>query len=140
MWILPNNDAGSSIIRDSLLKYRNSESVYFRNLSRYEYLGLLNACKILVGNSSSGIIESPSFKKVSVNIGNRQINRIQSELTINCDYSTDNIEKSIRKGLKKKIKEIKNYPYGDGKSSRRILNILKKTNIGDNFLIKKITY
>jgi len=140
VWILPNNDAGSSIIRDSLLKYRNSESVYFRNLSRYEYLGLLNACKILVGNSSSGIIESPSFKKVSVNIGNRQINRIQSELTINCDYSTDNIEKSIRKGLKKKIKEIKNYPYGDGKSSRRILNILKKTNIGDNFLIKKITY
>ena len=102
VWILPNNDAGSSIIRDSLLKYRNSESVYFRNLSRYEYLGLLNACKILVGNSSSGIIESPSFKKVSVNIGNRQINRIQSELTINCDYSTDNIEKSIRKGLKKK--------------------------------------
>lgn len=140
VWILPNNDAGSSIIRESLLKYRNSESVYFRNLSRFDYLGLLNSCKILIGNSSSGIIESPSFKKVSINIGNRQINRIQSELTINCDYSTDNIKKSIRKGLNRKIKEIKNYPYGDGKSSKRILNILKKTNIGDNFLIKKITY
>lgn len=140
VWILPNNDAGSTIIKDTILKYKNSESIYFRNLSRFDYLGFLKKCKILVGNSSSGIIESPFFNKVSINIGNRQVERIQSELTINCDYSTKNIKKSIIKGLNKKFKKIQNYPYGDGKSSKRILNILKNTDLGNNFLIKKITY
>ena len=141
VWILPNNDAGSTIIKDTILKYKNSESIYFRNLSRFDYLGFfLKKCKILVGNSSSGIIESPSFNKVSINIGNRQVERIQSELTINCDYSTKNIKKSIIKGLNKKFKKIQNYPYGDGKSSKRILNILKNTDLGNNFLVKKITY
>ena len=140
VWILPNNDAGSTIIRENILKYKNSDSIYFRNLSRFDYLGFLNACKILVGNSSSGIIESPSFNKISINIGNRQIERIQSKLTINCDYDTKNIKKSIIKGMNKKFKKAKVYPYGDGKSSQRILQILNNTNLGDNFLVKKITY
>jgi len=140
VWILPNNDAGSSIIRESVFEHKNSESIYFRNLSRFDYLGLLNDCKILIGNSSSGIIESPLFKKVSINIGNRQSERIQSKLTINCNYSTDSIKKNIKKGLKKKTKKINNNPYGDGKSSKRILNILRNTDLGNNFLIKKITY
>ena len=140
VWILPNNDAGSTIIKDNILKYRSSESIYFRNLSRFDYLGFLKQCKILIGNSSSGIIESPSFSKVSINIGNRQVERIQSELTINCNYSIINIKKSIIKGLNMRFKNIKNYPYGDGRSSQKILEILKKTDLGNNFLIKKITY
>ena len=140
VWILPNNDAGSTIIKESILKYRNSKSIYFRNLSRFDYLGFLNACKILVGNSSSGIIESPSLNKMSINIGNRQIERIQSKLTINCGYSTNSIKKGIIKGVNKKFKKIKICPYGDGRSSQRILEILNNTNLGNNFLVKKITY
>ena len=140
VWILPNNDAGSTIIKENILKHRNSDSIYFRNLSRHDYLGFLNSCKILLGNSSSGIIESPSFNKVSINIGNRQIDRIQSKLTINCDYSKNNIKQSIIKGLNKKFNKIKNYPYGDGKTSKRIVKILNSTNVGNNFLVKKITY
>ena len=140
VWILPNNDAGSTVIKENILKYRNSNSIYFRNLSRVDYLGFLNSCKILVGNSSSGIIESPSFNKVSINIGNRQIERVQSKLTLNCNYSTNEIKKSIIKEINKKFNILKKYPYGDGKTSKRILKILDNTNIGNNFLVKKITY
>ena len=140
VWILPNNDAGSTIIKENILKYKNSNSTYFRNLSRADYLGLLNSCKILIGNSSSGIIESPLLNKVSINIGNRQIDRIQSKLTINCDYSIHKIKNSIIKGLKKRNNKLTKNPYGDGKTSKRILKILKSRNVGNNFLVKKITY
>ena len=140
VWILPNNDAGSSIIRENMYKFKNNNSIYFRNLSRADYLGFLNSCKILVGNSSSGIIESPSFNKISVNIGNRQIERKQSKLTLNCDYSANIIQKSIKKALKIKPKKKINNPYGDGKSSKKILEILKKINFKNNFLTKKITF
>lgn len=140
VWILPNNDAGSSIIRNNIFKNRNSNSVYFRNLSRVDYLGFLNTCKILVGNSSSGIIESPSFNKISINVGNRQNERIQSNLTLNCDYTKNEIKKSIFKGLNMKVKKNITNPYGDGKSSKKILEIIKKTSFKNNFLIKKITF
>lgn len=140
VWILPNNDAGSAIIRENILKHRKTDSIYFRNLSRFEYLGLLSQCKIIVGNSSSGIIESPSFNKISINIGKRQIDRIQSELTINCSYSSKNIQSAIKKGLRKKKKKIKKNPYGDGKTSKKILHILNEFNLNNNFLIKKITF
>ena len=81
-----------------------------------------------------------SFNKISINIGKRQIDRIQSELTINCGYLSKNIQSAIKKGLTKKRKKIKKNPYGDGKTSKKILHILNKFNLSNNFLIKKITF
>ncbi len=138
IWILPNNDAGSNMVKDEILKRRDNDSLIFPNLAREIYLGLLKKCKLLIGNSSSGIIESPSLNKFSINIGNRQHQRYQSEMTINCGYEKEQIIKSIKKGLLQKIKKIKN-PYGDGKTSAKILDILQKQKVGKKLLEKKLT-
>ena len=66
-------------------------------------------CDLIIGNSSSGIIEAPSLGVPTVNIGNRQHGRIRSNSIIDCDYNIKNIKISINKGLKlsKKIKTKK---------------------------------
>ena len=139
VWILPNNDAGSNIVKNEILLSRDSSTHIFANLDREYYFGLINECKIIVGNSSSGIIETPSFNKVSVNIGNRQKGRIQSNLTIDSSYKTSDIIISITKGLKIKNKKKIINPYGDGKSSKKIINVLENQEINKKLLIKKMT-
>ena len=143
IWIMPNNDAGSSEVKNVLLQSRDSSSLMFDNLEREDYLGLLNGCEVIIGNSSSGIIESPSFKVPSVNIGNRQKGRLSSPSTIHCTYKSSEIIRSIKKSLSKKfkknLKKILN-PYGDGLTSEKILNILKKTDVNEKILNKYISY
>ena len=92
-----------------------------------------------MGNSSSGIIETPSFHKVSVNVGTRQKGRVQSKLTVNSSYKTNDIINAIKKGLKIKNKKKIVNPYGDGKSSKKIIDILENQEINKKLLIKKIT-
>ena len=60
---MPNNDAGSDMVKDEMYKFRDSNYVIFDNLPRFEYLSFLKNCKFMIGNSSSGIIEAASFKK-----------------------------------------------------------------------------
>ena len=139
VWILPNNDAGSSIIKNEILLSRDIKSHIFSNLDRELYFGLIKEIKLVVGNSSSGIIETPSFNKVSVNIGNRQNGRYQSKLTLNSTYKTSDIFNTIRKGLTIKNKKKTRNPYGDGNSTEKIFKILKTQNHGKKLLIKKIT-
>ena len=139
VWILPNNDAGSSIVKNEILLSRDTSTHIFTNLDREYYFGLINECKIVVGNSSSGIIETPSFHKVSVNVGTRQKGRVQSKLTVNSSYKTNDIINAIKKGLKIKNKKKIVNPYGDGKSSKKIIDILENQEINKKLLIKKIT-
>lgn len=139
VWILPNNDAGSSIVKNEILLSRDSSTHVFTNLDRENYFGLIKECKLVVGNSSSGIIETPSFHKVSINIGNRQKGRIQSKLTIDTSNKTNDIISAIKKGLNLKNKKTIINPYGDGKSSQKIFRILEKQKISKKLLIKKIT-
>ncbi len=143
--IYPNVDSGNSKIIRTIDKYKKMEDFFvFENLERKLYLSLLKNSSILVGNSSSGILEASSFKIPVVNIGNRQRGRLQSENIINCDYSKKTIIKSIKKATSNKkfllkIVKCKN-PYGDGNSSRRILKILKNITINNKLLDKRITY
>ena len=144
IWILPNNDAGSSIIKSEILNFKSMKSYVFDNLARFEYLTLLNNCKLLVGNSSSGILESSSFKIPTVNIGRRQNKRFRPKNVIDVKkVSARSISFAIKKAMSKeflqKIKDINN-PYGDGNSSNRIIEILKKTKINDKLLFKNLTY
>ena len=136
---MPNNDAGSNIVKEQILRNRDNNTLIFTNLKREVYFSLLNHCKLLIGNSSSGIIESPSFNKYSINIGNRQNERFQSNMTLNCDYGFEDIQKTIQKGLKsRRRKKILN-PYGDGNSSEKIIKILEKIKIGKKLIEKKLT-
>jgi GDP/UDP-N,N'-diacetylbacillosamine 2-epimerase (hydrolysing) len=143
IWILPNNDAGSEIVRKILLQERHSDIQVYDNLTRQDYLGLLKNCEAIVGNSSSGLLEAPSFGVPAVNIGRRQIDRLQGINVINADFEVAECVHAIEKAISNKFKAtLQNCinPYGDGRSSERILNILKETIVDDKLLIKSLIY
>lgn len=142
--ILPNNDSGSDIVKDVIYSYRDTNDVIFDNLPRYEYLSILKNCKFLIGNSSSGIIEAASFKKPVIDIGRRQNKRLKTFNVINLKKVSDSkikntIKKILSKNFQLKLKKVKN-PYGDGKSSKRIINLLQKIKIDKKLMQKNITY
>ena len=142
--ILPNNDAGSDMVKEVMYYHRDTNYVMFDNLPRFEYLSFLKNCSFMIGNSSSGIIEAASFKKGVINIGRRQNKRLKTFNVISLSTINDkNLRKSIKilqsPGFKKKLNKVKN-PYGDGKSSSRIINLLLNTKINQKLLQKNITY
>lgn len=141
--ILNNSDAGSKIIRRKILENKKSFMSLYPNVKRQDYAGLLNVASVIVGNSSSGILEAPTFALPAVNIGNRERDRLQGANVINAGYSQKEIEVAIVKALNPKFKErLKKMPnpYGDGQSSKRIVDILESILIDDKLLIKGITY
>ena len=141
--VLNNSDAGSSILRRVILRNKKPFMRIIPNMKRQDYAGLLSVADVIIGNSSSGIIEAPTFKLAAVNIGNRQKGRLQSTNVINVGYAVKEIEKAIEKAMSPDFKKIVLKcvnPYGDGKSSKRIVDILENTIIDDKLLIKRITY
>jgi len=144
IWILPNNDAGSTVLKNEIFRNKSSDTFLFENLNRENYLNLLKHADCLVGNSSSGIIESSTFKTPTINIGRRQYKRLRPKNVLDAEeFSVRKIisliKKSQTKNFQLKIKNIKN-PYGDGNSSSKIINILSNTKIDDKLLIKNLTY
>ena len=140
LFVFPNNDAGSLKIINLIKKYRFN---YCQTLSLREYKTLLKNSKALVGNSSSGIHEAATYKIPVINIGTRQEGRTKSINVIDARYNRDEIYDSIKKILrpsfKKKLIFLKNL-YGDGNSSKKIINIIKKLNLKNFNIQKKITY
>ena len=113
-------------------------------MPRQDYLTLLKNCKLIIGNSSSGIIESSTFKTPCVNIGRRQNNRYRAKNVIDVlNLNHKELEKAYKKALSSKFKstinKIKN-PYGDGKSSKLIVDIILDTIIDDKLIKKELTY
>ena len=144
IWISPNNDAGSAIIKSEFMRYRDANDYLFDNLPREEYLILLKNAKCIFGNSSSGIIESPSFKIPCINIGFRQHGRLQARNIINVTQVKEQklrgaFKKIDSKKFQKKLKNLIN-PYGDGNSSKKILDYVLKTKIDIKLMFKKMTY
>lgn len=143
IWILPNNDAGSETVRRILLQQRRSDSQVHENLTRKDYLGLLRHCQAIVGNSSSGLLEAPTFGIPAVNIGRRQINRVQGINVVNADFVVEDCVVAIAKALSSEFRaslEDCVNPYGDGRSAERILDILQKTAMDSKLLIKNLVY
>lgn len=141
--ILNNSDAGSNNIRRSILSSRLPFMQFYPNMTRQDYAGLLSVADVIVGNSSSGIIEAPTFKLPAVNIGNRQHGRMRSTNVLDVGYSKKEIEQAIRRALSPEFKKIVaqcTNPYGDGKSAKRIADILETIPIDENLLVKRMTY
>jgi GDP/UDP-N,N'-diacetylbacillosamine 2-epimerase (hydrolysing) len=142
IWVMPNNDAGSDMIRDSILKGRRSDSQVFANLRREDYLGLLKQASCIVGNSSSGLLEAPSFRIPAVNIGRRQAMRVRGENVIDVSFEVEEIVAAIHSAMsddfRARLAGTEN-PYGDGRSSARILDLLEKTPRNDRLLVKQLT-
>ena len=141
--ILPNNDAGGNAVKVFLQENKLSHHYHFPNVARSEYLSLLKHCDCLVGNSSSGLLEAPTFKTPVVNIGTRQANRVRGKNVIDCTYSVDSISKSLQVAMsstfKTSLEDLEN-PYGDGYSSSRIVSILEETPIDSSLLVKTVTF
>lgn len=95
-FILPNNDAGGDLIRTHILNNKAPHHKVYTNLPRREYFYLLAKCKFIIGNSSSSLLEAPVYKKMAVNIGQRQRGRVFGNNLVNCDYGKHAIENAIK--------------------------------------------
>jgi len=142
--ILPNNDAGSNGVKKAINEFRVGEYYMYANLKREDYLGLLKNAKCIVGNSSSGLLEAPTFKVPAVNIGRRQNMRFRGINVIDVPFELDQVIASIEKAMSDEFhaymeKDCVN-PYGDGHSSEKILELLMNTPIDKQLIVKKLTY
>ena len=97
----------------------------FASLGQQRYLSLMEQVDVIIGNSSSGLYEAPSFKKPTVNIGDRQKGRLMPDSVINCAPTAVSILTAIHAALVKDCSQTVN-PYGNGDSARRILAKLKQ--------------
>ena len=132
-----NADSEGRIINDMISKYVaiNSNAYVYASLGQLLYLSVMSHVDVVVGNSSSGLYETPSFKKPTVNIGDRQKSRLQAESVVNCKPTIKDVAKAINEAFVKDCSSVVN-PYGDGKSSKRIVKVLKQIPKPKN-LIKK---
>ena len=133
-----NADPGSSIINNQIEKFCiKSPKKYkvFKNLGQIKYLSAMKHADLIIGNSSSGIIEAASFKKPVVNIGDRQKGRVKGENIIDCSFNSlrESIDLALSKKFRNKIKDLKNI-YGNGCASEIILDKLNNEPIS---IIKK---
>jgi GDP/UDP-N,N'-diacetylbacillosamine 2-epimerase (hydrolysing) len=124
---LPNADTEGTIIRSRLLKFEKEDQQKikcFENLGQAGYLTAMKNCRIVIGNSSSGIIEAASFNKPVVNIGNRQKGRTCGKNVVHVNNDADDITDGIAAAQQLIGKKFDN-PYGDGHAAQKIVNILK---------------
>lgn len=126
-----NADTNGSAINTVIQQYvatHSDKAAFFYSLGQLRYLSCLKHFDLMMGNSSSGVIESPSFKIPVVNIGDRQKGRIMARNIINSEICSEQISAAIDKCLsvsfKESLKEMAS-PYGDGNSAQRILKVLK---------------
>ncbi len=130
----PNVDVNSELVRRELERFaaERQDVQLFRPLELADYLSLLNEVDILVGNSSAGIVEAPSFRLPTVNIGNRQKGRDCMKNVIHVPCERQAIVAGIRQGLspefRETINDLKNV-YGDGQASRRVADFLIETEL-----------
>ena len=137
-----NADAAGRIINEMLDNYTEKNShraVVFTSMGQLLYLSAMKNVDVVIGNSSSGLLEAPTLKKPVVNIGNRQQGRLRAESIIDCEENAQAIIESIGKGLSpefKKLSENAVNPYGQGNASFKIKEYLKKISL-KNILVKK---
>lgn len=144
IFTLANSDTHGRIINEMIKNYVNKNlknSFVTSSFGQVKYLSALKFVDLILGNSSSGIIEAPSFKIATINIGDRQKGRIKAKSVIDTAPLKKDIKKSIEKvyteKFQKMLKNVKN-PHGGGAVSKKIVKVLKKIKIND--LIKKNFY
>ncbi|WP_019123263.1 UDP-N-acetylglucosamine 2-epimerase [Brevibacillus massiliensis] len=134
----PNADPCGKAINVLLDKFvaTHENARAYTSLGQLRYLSTIAQVNAVVGNSSSGLYEVPSFKIPTVNIGDRQKGRLQATSVINCEPRTDSILRAIREAMEKKCFDTVN-PYGDGHSTERIIEILQSYSNFSGLLRKK---
>jgi len=140
----PNNDPGSELIIKEIESVRNLANFkVFKNLNRFLFLSLLKNIDLLIGNSSSGIIESPIFQLPVLNLGDRNKGRESGKNVIDSPFEYEAIKEGIKRAFSDEHKEIckkVRNPYGDGTASEKIVKYLENLEINDKLLRKRLTY
>ena len=140
LFTMPNADTGNKIIGEKIIRFaqNHSNAIVFTSLGQKRYLSCIKFVDAVVGNSSSGIAESPSFKKGSINIGDRQKGRLKASSVIDCTPDKDSIVKALNflysATFKQRLKTVSN-PYGEGGASKFIVDTIKKVNLDE--ILKK---
>ncbi|MDY0123316.1 UDP-N-acetylglucosamine 2-epimerase [Sulfurimonas sp.] len=139
-----NSDTDGRVINTMIDEYisKNShKSIGFASLGQLRYLSALQFVDAMVGNSSSGLAEAPSFQIGTINIGDRQKGRIKANSVIDCEPNKEAIKKAFEKlyskDFQKSLKTLEN-PYGEGCASEKIVKEIKKVDLKD--ILKKRFY
>lgn len=142
VFTMPNSDTNGRIIRQMIEDYvqNHPDAHVVDNLGTRAYFSFMNEAEAMVGNSSSGIIESPSFKLPVVNIGTRQQGRVKSTNIIDVDYNRHEIIDAIRKAVDSKfvssLDELAN-PYDNGGASDIIVDRLQSVSLDEKLIMKR---
>lgn len=130
-----NADVGGRLINkmiDEYVEKHSEKAIAFTSLGQLRYLSALQYVDAVVGNSSSGIVEAPSFKVATINIGNRQKGRVKAKSTLDIGVDAAELVSALQtintSEFQARLTKVKN-PYGQGNSSRKIVDILKKVDL-----------
>jgi len=143
IFTLPNADTDGRIlikmVHDFVERHNNAKA--YTSLGQLSYLSCLSQVDAVVGNSSSGLLEAPSFKIGTINIGDRQRGRLQADSVINCEPISVSIKSAFEKlyshKFQNQLSAVIN-PYGDGGASDKIISLIKSISIDE--IIKKRFY
>ncbi len=137
--VYPNNDPGWQGIARCLEQEAKAHSIRIeKDLPREQFIGLLASARVLVGNSSAGIIEAASLRTPVVNIGDRQLGRERSGNVIDMPWDDAKIRSAIRSAIKKRFSGVN--VYGGGSAGKRIGKILSDVVLDDKLRKKLIRY
>ena len=141
VFTMPNADTNSSVVIRIIEEFvrRNPSARIVDNLGTRGYFSLMAVAAVMVGNSSSGIIEAPSFRLPVVNIGTRQNGRVRARNVIDVGYTSEEIVEGIKEAVSAEFRESLHglvNPYGSGQASDKIVKTLKTVALDDR-LIKK---
>jgi len=132
-----NADAGGHFINRRIERYVEEQAEQARlydSLGQRRYLSALHHADVVIGNSSSGLIEAPAVPVPTVNVGDRQKGRPKAESVIDCPENSEEISRAIELALSEKLKksiEGMSSPYGSGGAASRIRKHLRNVNISD---------
>ena len=141
VFTMPNADTDGRVIFNMIEKFvsNNQNSKAFTSLGQIRYLSCLNHVDGVIGNSSSGLLEVPTFKIGTINIGDRQKGRLKADSVIDCNPIEQSISNAIRKlyseKFQQKLAHVKNH-YGSGGASAAIVEILNEVSL-DGILKKE---
>ena len=142
IFTMPNADTEGRVIMNTIKKFCSVQknAIFFTSLGELRYLSCIRYVDGVVGNSSSGLLEVPSFKKGTVNIGDRQKGRLMASSVINCEPNQEDIIKGIEilysQDYQEKLKNTIN-PYGNGGASKKIVKKIENLTLNEAILKKE---